>query len=182
MRIRMDLPIDKPLRRGENIVNSEGDNYWVTFKYERFPNFCFLCGILGHEWNCFSSPSNTKAHRQYGDWLRANGCSKRGIENPRASSSGGLEERKDKDSDDWKTSTTSNSMDVEAKQVGFPTTLTSCTWPKNTKLRQEGTSIMQLAKNQAKDDKVSLLSLVPQSNKHSRDPPNTYRSKKGSRG
>lgn len=65
---------------------------------------------------------------------------------------------------------TSNSMDVEAKPVGFPSTLTSRTCPKNTKSGQEGTSVTQPAKNQAKDDKVSLLSLVPQSDKHSCDP------------
>lgn len=49
MRIRVDLPINKPLRRGANIVNLDGDKYWFTFKYERLPNFCFLCGILGHD-------------------------------------------------------------------------------------------------------------------------------------
>ena len=45
MRIRVDIPIDKPFRRGGNIVNSDGDKFWVTFKYERLPNFYF------HLWN-----------------------------------------------------------------------------------------------------------------------------------
>lgn len=51
MRIRVDLPINKPLRRGGNIVNSDGEKYWVTFKYERLPSFCFFfqCGFLGHD-------------------------------------------------------------------------------------------------------------------------------------
>lgn len=42
MRIRVDLPINKPLRRGGNIVNSDGEKYWVTFKYERLPSFCYF--------------------------------------------------------------------------------------------------------------------------------------------
>jgi len=52
-------------------------------------------------------------------------------------------------------------MDMKAEQVGFPTTLSSHTRPKNTKPRQEGTSVMQPTKNQAKGDNVSLLSPVP---------------------
>nr|POE95177.1 uncharacterized protein CFP56_25294 [Quercus suber] len=31
MRIRVDLPINKPLRRGGNIINSDGEKYWVSF-------------------------------------------------------------------------------------------------------------------------------------------------------
>ena len=49
MRIRVDLPIDKPLRRGGNVVGMDGDKYWVHYKYERLPTFCFLCGKMGHD-------------------------------------------------------------------------------------------------------------------------------------
>ena len=64
MRIRVDLPINKPLQRGRNIVNPNGGKYWVTFKYERLPSFCFQCGILGHdEKNCPGFSSNPKALR-----------------------------------------------------------------------------------------------------------------------
>lgn len=41
MRICVDLPINKPLRRGGYIINSDGEKYWVSFKYERLPCFCF---------------------------------------------------------------------------------------------------------------------------------------------
>ena len=40
LRIKVDLPIDKPLRRGGNVVGIEGDKYWVHYKYERLPTFC----------------------------------------------------------------------------------------------------------------------------------------------
>ena len=93
MRIRVDLPINKPLRRGGNIFNSDRGKYWVTFKYERLPSFCFHCGILGHdEKRCSRYSSNSEALKQYGDWLQANGSSKSGLEKSRKFSSNGFEE------------------------------------------------------------------------------------------
>ena len=68
IRIRVDMPIDKPLRRGGNIVNIEGEKFWVSFKYERLPNFCFLCGLLGHDKkHCQAPPSDLGNTKQYGD-------------------------------------------------------------------------------------------------------------------
>ncbi|XP_075654850.1 uncharacterized protein At4g02000-like [Castanea sativa] len=91
LQIRVDIPIDKPLRRGVNTVNSEGGKYWVTFKYERLPNFYFVCGVLGHdEKHCSRNQGRTKNHRQYGDWIRANSGVKGGFEKQKAISSGTL--------------------------------------------------------------------------------------------
>ena len=49
LRIKVELPVDKPLRRGGNVVGMEGDKYRVHFKYERLPTFCFFCGKMGHD-------------------------------------------------------------------------------------------------------------------------------------
>ena len=74
LRIRVELPIDKPLRRGGNVVGMDGDKFWVYYKYERLPKFCFLCGIMGHDdKHCQAYPDRQNATPQYGDWLRANG-------------------------------------------------------------------------------------------------------------
>ncbi|KAK7825369.1 hypothetical protein CFP56_033137 [Quercus suber] len=87
MRIRVDLPLNKPLRRGGNIVNLDGSKTWVIVKFERLPCFCFQCGLLGHdEQHCPSFPYNPDAPKQYGVWLKAGGNLKESSERSRASS------------------------------------------------------------------------------------------------
>ena len=49
MRVRVALPISKPIRKGGFIVGSDGVKTWVSFKYERLPIFCHYCGILGYD-------------------------------------------------------------------------------------------------------------------------------------
>ncbi|KAK9994150.1 hypothetical protein SO802_023853 [Lithocarpus litseifolius] len=49
LRVRVDLPIENPLRRGGYISNIDGERVWVSFKYKRLPTFCFTCGKLGHD-------------------------------------------------------------------------------------------------------------------------------------
>ena len=49
MRVRVALPISKPIRKGGFIVGSDGVKTWVSFKYERLPIFCHYYRILGHD-------------------------------------------------------------------------------------------------------------------------------------
>ena len=75
LRIRVDLPIKKPLRRGGNVVNKSGEKFWITFRYERLPTFCYLCGLLGHDdKHCKSYSDWQNTPKQYGEWLKANGA------------------------------------------------------------------------------------------------------------
>ncbi|KAF3952870.1 hypothetical protein CMV_021626 [Castanea mollissima] len=81
LRIRVEVPIDKPLRRGGYVKNEEGGRYWVDFRYERLPVFCYICGVLGHdEKHCPLKPMEQYAERQYGEWLKAGGVFKNGGE------------------------------------------------------------------------------------------------------
>ena len=80
MRVRVALPISKPIRRGGFIAGSDGGKSWVSFKYERLPLFCHYCGILGHDLkHCAAHYAVEKARGrieyQYGEFLRAvGGC------------------------------------------------------------------------------------------------------------
>ena len=78
MRVKVEIPISKPLRRGGYLAGSDGEKVWTTFKYERLPMFCHHCGLLGHDIkHCakyFALTKNGKeAPLQYGEWLKASG-------------------------------------------------------------------------------------------------------------
>lgn len=49
LRISIEIPLTKPLRRGAPIVSLEGDEVRVAFKYERLVGLCYNCGMQGHE-------------------------------------------------------------------------------------------------------------------------------------
>ena len=93
MRVKVDLQLDKPLRHGGKIANVEGEKFWVSFRYERIPTFCFHCSRLGHDdKHCQEIPNNQSSSNQYGDWLRAQGNSKIGVDRSRSTSSGGKDD------------------------------------------------------------------------------------------
>ena len=84
VRIRVFLDIRKPLRRRMKIKKPGGDWYWVNFKYERLPTFCYFYGMLGHSENfyatMFQNPSKP-TEMPYRPWLRAS--TRPTIRNPR---------------------------------------------------------------------------------------------------
>ncbi len=45
--IRVHLDLTKPLNRGRTL-NLNGKSVWVTFKYEKLPQFCYMCGRIFH--------------------------------------------------------------------------------------------------------------------------------------
>ncbi|CAN1790697.1 hypothetical protein LINPERHAP1_LOCUS18918 [Linum perenne] len=47
MRIRVKLDVRKSLKRGE-VIRKPSKELKVTFKYERLPTFCFICGRISH--------------------------------------------------------------------------------------------------------------------------------------
>ncbi|XP_027150249.1 uncharacterized protein LOC113750482 [Coffea eugenioides] len=65
--------ISQPVMRGTT-VKMDGNMKWVSFRYERCPDFCYTCGTIGHgERNCTASIQVERGHldNQFGPWLRA---------------------------------------------------------------------------------------------------------------
>ncbi|XP_012834055.1 PREDICTED: uncharacterized protein LOC105954917 [Erythranthe guttata] len=76
IRVKVTIDVMKSLKRGMYLHTVDGSKTWISFTYERLPNFCFLCGVLGHGENrCptryeenFVDPGTDLP---YGTWLRA---------------------------------------------------------------------------------------------------------------
>lgn len=78
MRVKVALPISKPIRRGAFLARSSGQRTWVSFRYKRLALFCHHCGLLGHDLkHCAQYFALTKDGRdvacQYGEWMKASG-------------------------------------------------------------------------------------------------------------
>nr|XP_027120420.1 uncharacterized protein LOC113737375 [Coffea arabica] len=67
------VDLSKPLLRG-TVVKIAGALKWIAFKYERCPDFCYSCGLVGHsERSCKDRrvTGGSMGGHQYGPWLRA---------------------------------------------------------------------------------------------------------------
>lgn len=74
LRVRVAIPLDKPLKRRMKLKKSDSNWCWVNFKYEGFPTFCFICGLVGHDdkfcERLFDMPED-KIEKPFGTWMRA---------------------------------------------------------------------------------------------------------------
>jgi hypothetical protein len=48
LRIKVHIDVRKPLMCGVSVEINEGDKIWCPLQYEFLPNFCYICGRLGH--------------------------------------------------------------------------------------------------------------------------------------
>ena len=116
LRVRVDIPLNKPLCRGGNILNLDGEKTWVNFKYERLPSFCYVCGYLGHdEKHCPNLPCNPDSPKQYGEWLRAIGNQKSSVDRPKSSNSWSFEDEQSSRSSGRSAPTMTNPSDSTSK-------------------------------------------------------------------
>ncbi|KAL0445986.1 UNVERIFIED_CONTAM: hypothetical protein Slati_1726500 [Sesamum latifolium] len=74
--IHVAIDILKPLKRVLKLPIVLGDEHLVTFTYERLPNFCYLCGCLGHlarqcEVQLQEGFIDLGDNTPFGSWLRA---------------------------------------------------------------------------------------------------------------
>ena len=70
------MNVTKPLKRGKMLSLAEGGKVLAMFRYERLPDFCYVCGCLDHqELDCDkviqSKKRGRKIQREYGNWMKA---------------------------------------------------------------------------------------------------------------
>lgn len=72
VRIRIRLNISQPLKRFVRVgVDERGDEVIIILTYERVPDFCYKCGVLGHSHRECGMVSIESSKLDYGPWLRA---------------------------------------------------------------------------------------------------------------
>lgn len=79
IRIKIQVRLDKPLKKGTKIRIGKSEPRWIPTTYERLPSFCYWCGMLGHSHkDCTQLMENeengerlAESEMPYGDWMRA---------------------------------------------------------------------------------------------------------------
>ena len=74
--VKVEMDMSKPLCWGRKIEIGEDNERWVSFKYEKLPNFGYWCGLVSHdEKECekwlIGRGSGSEESQGYGAWLRA---------------------------------------------------------------------------------------------------------------
>ena len=49
LRVHVEIDVSKPLCRGRSVVLVDNKETWISFKYEKLPNFCYWCGLISHD-------------------------------------------------------------------------------------------------------------------------------------
>ncbi|KAJ1400814.1 Zinc knuckle CX2CX4HX4C [Sesbania bispinosa] len=60
--------VTKPLKPGINVGSKVDGMVWVDFVYERLPQFCYSCGLIGHD------EDGCKSRKEEGDGVEADGA------------------------------------------------------------------------------------------------------------
>ena len=49
LRVHVEIDVSKPLYRGRRVALNDNNERWISFKYEKLPNFCYWCGLISHD-------------------------------------------------------------------------------------------------------------------------------------
>lgn len=87
MRIHVQLDVTKPLLHLKKLIIESYPVAWLRFSYQRLPDVCFCCGVMGHNhWECEmweeKKESCERDRFPYGSWLHAGQTGNNGTKAP----------------------------------------------------------------------------------------------------
>ncbi|PNX95453.1 hypothetical protein L195_g018645 [Trifolium pratense] len=81
IKVKVAINVHEPIQTGILIGNHKDGTTWIDFRYEKLPQICFKCGILGHGENlCQNEPLNMEEAAPLGPWIRSNQYGRRVME------------------------------------------------------------------------------------------------------
>jgi hypothetical protein len=81
VKIRVALNIHNPITSGIHVGNPTDGTNWIDFRYEKLPQACFNCGLIGHADKLCRNPAlNMETLVPLGPWIRSSQYGKRKLE------------------------------------------------------------------------------------------------------
>ena len=72
VRLRISVDITKPLQKILKVETEDEGSIPIPILYERLPDFCFCCGLIGHQYKeCIEYKGQPKKDLPYGYWMKA---------------------------------------------------------------------------------------------------------------
>jgi hypothetical protein len=71
LRIKVRKCLAEPLMHGMMVeIDEKGKTIWCPMEYEHLPDFCYICGLIGHVEKSCSQKLKRVEELQFGKWLR----------------------------------------------------------------------------------------------------------------
>jgi hypothetical protein len=81
IKIKVAINIRNPILYGIHVGNPIDGTCWVDYRYEKLPQVCFNCGLIGHmDKLCRNQPFNLDTLAPIGPWIRSTQYGKRKME------------------------------------------------------------------------------------------------------
>jgi hypothetical protein len=81
IKIKVAINIHLPIPSGIHVGNPNDGTCWVDFRYEKLPQVCFRCGLVGHtDKLCKNQPLNNESLAPLGPWIRSTQYGRRKME------------------------------------------------------------------------------------------------------
>ena len=72
VRLRISVDITKPLQKLLEVETEDEGSIPIPILYERLPEFCFCCGLIGHHYKeCIEYKGQPNEDLPYGYWMKA---------------------------------------------------------------------------------------------------------------